>query len=113
MPSRSGVPGICLGVAPVREDHAVVGHALSARQRDLPRRGVEPGRRLPEPDVEVEVVVLGGLAEVDVVVLELPTEHSFRQRRTVVGQMVLRPDERHRAVEAAGAERLGRPQARE
>ena len=90
----------------VEGQQAAVGEGHGARPE------VEPHRAHPEPQLEVELVV-GLLAEHDPVVVPLAGEQFLRQRRPVVGQVRLGPDERQVPAEPLTAQGLHRPQARE
>jgi hypothetical protein len=83
-------------------------HALAAVELDLPCGEIERPRPVAEPPVGVEVL---GDPEGDVLARRLARQELLRQRGTVVGRMRLLPHHDELALEALGAQRLGRPQA--
>jgi hypothetical protein len=92
------------------DDQAVVRHGAAVAQGDLAGGRVEGGGPLPEPEVEAEGAVLRRPPQLGALDVELAGEELLRQRRAVVGQVLLGADQGEGAAVALGPQGLRRPE---
>ncbi len=85
---------------------AVVGQCVAVAQLDGAFGGIEANGPHAQTGVETESAQAAVAPQRDAVRLPLAGEHLLRQRRPVVGEVVLGPDERDGTVEALRAEGL-------
>ena len=101
------------GHQPGRDDQLVVAELVAVGQRHGLRGGIHRAHPVAEP--HGDVVLLVELGRLERHVVHLGAQHFLRQRRPVVGQMVLVADDRdrrRRTRTVAAVRRSGRPPAR-
>ena len=97
-PARLGAGG---------EQQAVVAQPLAVVELELAACGVEGGGGMAEPQLDLLLGVEALLVDVQLLAPRLAAQVVLRQRRSLVGPLVLDADEHHPPLEALLAERRG------